>query len=123
MIKITIPGRPIPHVRMTQRGKFVKPNAIRYIGYKEMVGIISKRYFKQPSKNPISIQVDVYLWGKKTPMGMDGDVSNYLKTAEDALNKIAYDDDRQIVKTIATKQPCPNRVDERLEITIRELES
>lgn len=44
-------------------------------------------------------------------------------TAEDALNKIAYDDDRQIVKTIATKQPCPNRVDERLEITIEEVEA
>jgi crossover junction endodeoxyribonuclease RusA len=121
MIKFIVEGRPVPHVRMTQRGKFVKQNAARYIGYKQMVGLIAKRYFKKPSDKPIKIVVDVYLWGKTTPMGMDGDVSNFLKTAEDALNRIAYEDDRQIVKATATKQPCPSRVDERMEITIEEL--
>jgi crossover junction endodeoxyribonuclease RusA len=122
MIKFTVEGRPVPHVRMTQRGKYVKQNAARYIGYKQYVGLIAKRYFHKPSDKPIKIVVDVYLWGKTTPMGMDGDMSNYLKTAEDALNRIAYDDDRQIVKIEASKQSCYNRVDERMEITVEEIE-
>jgi crossover junction endodeoxyribonuclease RusA len=121
MIKLVIKGRPIPHVRMTQRGKFVKPNAIRYLGYKEEIGLIANTKFKQPSKLPIAIKVDVYLSGQRTPMGMDGDVSNYLKTAEDALNRIAYEDDRQIVRTEATKQPCESEAEERMEITIEEI--
>jgi crossover junction endodeoxyribonuclease RusA len=67
MIKFTVEGRPVPHVRMTQRGKYVKQNAARYIGYKQMVGLIAKRCFKKPSDKPIKIVVDVYLWGKQPP--------------------------------------------------------
>jgi len=44
-----------------------------------------------------------------TPLEVDtstlrGDVSNYLKLVEDALNGLAYDDDRQVHRLIGRKQ-------------------
>jgi Holliday junction resolvase RusA-like endonuclease len=44
-----------------------------------------------------------------TPMNIEksmlrGDVSNYLKLVEDALNGLAYDDDRQVHRLIGKKK-------------------
>jgi len=120
--KIVVPGRPIPYVRMTQRGKYVKKNAQRYMDYKSTVAW-SYKAKKGPKLNGnIEIGVTVYLHGKTTPMGMDGDVDNYIKTAMDSLNKIAYDDDRQVVRAIGEKKPCKSQKEERMEIKLREVE-
>jgi len=94
VIKIIIPGRPIPYVRMTQRGMYIKKNAQRYLDYKDTIGYIARSKIKAPSDKIIHISVLVYLNGKTTPMGKDGDADNYLKAACDGLNKIAYIDDR-----------------------------
>lgn len=118
--KIVILGRPIPYVRMTKRGKFVKENAQRYLTYKDKVGWIARSYIKTMSNKKIDIKVIVYLNGKKSEFGRDGDVDNYLKTAMDALNKIAYKDDRQVVKASVEKLSC-NQENERMEIKIREV--
>ena len=52
-------------------------------------------------------------------MGMDGDVDNYIKTAMDSLNGIAYDDDRQVVRAIGEKKPCKHASEQRMEIKLR----
>jgi len=116
-----IEGRPVPYTRMTKRSKWVDKAAIRYLGYKDMVGVIGRKYFKQPSDKPIRIKVDVYLFGVSTPMGKDGDTTNYVKAIEDGLNKIAYLDDRQIIEVHGRKMPCEKKIDERVEITIEEI--
>lgn len=119
-MKIVIPGRAIPHKRMTQRGKFVKKDAQRYLAYKDLIGYTARPKFKNVSDKDIEIGVKVYLYGKTTPMGLDGDVSNYLKTAEDGLNGIAYTDDRQIIRAYAEKIPC-KKIEERMEIFVKEV--
>lgn len=119
-MRIVIPGRPVPAVRMTGRGKFVKPNAQRYLNYKIEIGLMARTQIKTPSENKLIVAVTVYLWGKKTPMGMDGDIDNYLKSALDGLNKIAWLDDRQVVEATVGKIPCEKN-DERMEITLTEI--
>lgn len=49
------------------------------------------------------------------------DASNILKQVEDALNGLAYDDDRYIVETRCVKHPRTRIDEERLFITIEEL--
>jgi Holliday junction resolvase RusA-like endonuclease len=121
-MRIVIPGRPIPYVRMTQRGKYVKKNAQRYLAYKDIVGYTAKTSNIHVSDKKIKISVFIYLNGKKTPMGMDGDSDNYLKTACDSLNGIAYIDDRQITEAHVWKYPC-QKDEERMEIFIGEVEN
>ncbi len=119
-IKVIIPGRPVPYVRMTKRGKFVKQNAQRYLNYKEYIGFVSKGKIKRVSEKKIEIGVKVYLYGKTTEFGRDGDADNYLKAAMDGLNKIAYKDDRQVIKAIVEKIACDKK-EERMEIVIKEV--
>jgi len=121
MVKITIKGRPIPYVRMTQKGKYVRKNAQRYLSYKNIIGYIAKKKIKDPSDKIININVVVYLNGKSTPLGKDGDADNYLKAACDGLNKIAYIDDRQVWEAHVKKIPC-KKGEERMEIMIKEID-
>jgi Holliday junction resolvase RusA-like endonuclease len=114
---ITIPGRPIPAVRMTQKSKWNSDSAKRYLEYKNFIGIIAKRNFKTPTSEKVNVMVNVYLSGKKTPMGQDGDVDNYLKAALDGLNKIAWLDDRQVQAALVSKLSC-DEVEQRMEILI-----
>lgn len=64
-------------------------------------------------EGPVSIMVDVYVSGRR------GDADNYLKAAEDALNGIAYEDDRQIVDARVRVHKVPAR-EERTEVEILE---
>lgn len=120
-VEITAKGRPVPYVRMTQRGKYVKKNAQKYMDYKSTVAWTYKANKGTKLEGNIEIDVTVYLHGKTTPMGMDGDVDNYIKTAMDSLNKIAYEDDRQVVKAIGEKKPCKSPNEQRMEIKLREV--
>ena len=121
-MRFEIPGRPIPAVRMTGRGKYVKKNAQRYLGYKELIGYITASKFKAPMTGHVDIRVIVYLYGKTSIMGMDGDVDNYLKSAMDGLAGIAYLNDRQVIDGSAKKRPVKHKKDERMVIEIQESE-
>ncbi|EHQ88260.1 RusA family crossover junction endodeoxyribonuclease [Desulfosporosinus youngiae] len=118
---ITISGRPIPAVRMTGRGKYVKPEAARYLAYKEQIGWLALSQTKEPIINPVSVNVKVFLHGKSSLMGNDGDVDNYLKSALDGCNKIVWLDDRQVNKATVEKIPCRHAKDERMEIEVLEV--
>lgn len=120
-IGLIIEGRPVPYVRMTQRGKYVKKNAQRYLDYKNTIAWMYKGNRLPKLDGKLEINVIVYLHGKTTPMGMDGDVDNYIKTAMDSLNGIAYDDDRQVVRAIGEKKPCKHASEQRMEIKLREV--
>ena len=52
--------------------------------------------------------------------GRTPDLSNCIKSIEDGLNGIAYEDDRQIRRIIAEMEFVKHRADERAEIEIRE---
>jgi len=113
---ITIPGRPIPAVRMTQKTKWNKASK-RYLSYKDAIGIIALQHYKTPTCENVSVKVRVYLSGKTTPMGNDGDADNYAKSALDGLNKIAFVDDRQVMELMVCKEPC-KELEQRMEIWV-----
>jgi len=118
---LTIPGRPIPAVRMTQKTKWNKASK-RYLSYKDAIGDIARLHCREPTDKQVSVRVIVYLSGKKTPMGIQGDSDNYAKSALDGCNKIAYIDDRQVFELYVRKIPCQSD-EERMEIEINEVEN
>lgn len=102
-IALTIPGKPVPHVRMTRGqvqamrgGANVNRQAQRYLAYKEVIGWEWKIQMAgvQPIEGDVRIHVAVHL---VKPQSRRWDVSNVLKAVEDALNGLAYADDKQIV--------------------------
>ena len=117
---ITIPGRPVPYVRTTQKAKFASKSYARYRDYKQFIQIHAKNQFKQPViEGYVKISINVYLNGKSVPMGNDGDIDNYIKSILDSLNKIIFKDDRQVIEVHARKMPSKN---ERVEIEFEEIE-
>ena len=113
----TVPGRAIPAVRMTQRSKFT-PRAQRYLAYKNKVGWVARQHMQgKPTKEPVCVEIKVYLH-----RGVQGDVDNYFKSIADSLNKVVYQDDRQIRKIKASKIECESEEEERVEVRVYEIE-
>lgn len=116
-IMFTVPGRPVPAVRMTQKSKFVDPVAQRYLSYRELVGWTARTKIKIPITG--SVVVAVALIFKK---GHTGDIDNYVKSILDGCNKIAWKDDRQVVELHAYKRQGNHDTQECAEVWIEELE-
>lgn len=95
----TVEGQPVPAVRMTQRSKFVSKQAQRYLAFKAFVALTYLQSWggDAPLNGPVTLSVTVHL---ARPQARRWDASNVLKGFEDALNTLAYHDDRQI--TVAT---------------------
>ena len=109
MTYFSIDINPMGAVRMTQAGKFVKDNAKRYLSYKNVLGYEAKKHFKEPLNGPIEMIVVFYMQEpKKMPKGrtlptVKPDIDNMVKGVMDSLNKIAWNDDNQVVKVSMTK--------------------
>jgi len=114
LYRLVIPGRPVPAVRMTQRGKFVSRAAQRYLAYKNQVAWFAKQARIRPVEGPVEVEGVVYIHG-----GREGDVDNYCKTLLDALNGIAWVDDRQVRRATVEKRKVDTAKEERAEIIIR----
>ena len=110
-ITFTVPGRPVPAVRMTQRGKYVKPQAQRYLAYKDIVGWTASAKIKTPMEGPVGIEIRVVWSGK----GHKADIDNLTKGIMDAVNMIVWHDDKQ-VDVIRTQREIgePERVEVRV---------
>jgi Holliday junction resolvase RusA-like endonuclease len=113
-MRFTVPGPPQTWKRTnTFKGRRITDKAMkayqnRIRGYASVSGV-------RRMDGPLSIRVDVYL------ARMAGDWDNYGKNVCDALNGIAYDDDRQIVDGRVVKHRDP--ANPRLEVTIEAVES
>lgn len=118
MIEFTVPGRPVPAVRMTRRSKWVDPQAQRHLEYKEFVGWIAKQAYKgEPLTGDVAVRFTFYL----KPKGRRPDLSNLSKMIEDALNKIVWKDDVQVAHSEATRIFSESEP-ERVEIVVEEVE-
>ena len=97
MIEIVIPGRPVPAARMTQRGKWIKANAKRYLAYKDIVRWTAWDVMREqglpPLDGDIGVELKAYING-----GRPGDVDNIAKAVFDGLNGVVWYDDRQVAE-------------------------
>ncbi len=112
IITFTVPGRPVPAVRMTQRSKWGK-RAQRYLAYKGEVGWAAKAASCPRFKGRVRVDIDLYIRD-----GRIGDVDNYAKSILDGLNGVAWEDDKQVVELHIyrhTERP------QRAEVRIQEL--
>jgi crossover junction endodeoxyribonuclease RusA len=110
----TVPGRPVPAVRMTQRSKWVDEAAQRYLAYKQAVGWSAKTKIKNPIESLIAVTINFYYH-----RGNPGDIDNLSKAVLDGCNKIAWNDDRQVIELHAYRH---KNFDERTEVEITEME-
>ena len=113
-MKFTVPGHPIPAVRMTRRGKFVKKAAGRYLAYKNHIGWCAKAAGIKQITGDVEVIGTAYIYGRS------GDIDNLAKAWLDGLNVIAWIDDRQVKRLIVEKRKVTTKVAERAEIEIRE---
>ena len=113
MIEFVVPGRPVPAVRMTQRGKWVRPEAQRYLEYKQFIGWVAKTYVREILTGEVRLHVEAYV-----DKGRPGDLDNIIKSIQDGLNGIAWKDDCQVVEIHAKRH---KGVPERVEVAIREI--
>lgn len=93
IITFTIPGRPVPAVRMTQRSKWKDPRAQKYLDYKGTVGWAAKAVRCPRFKGRVRVDIDLHIRG-----GRIGDVDNYAKSILDGLNGVAWEDDEQVIE-------------------------
>lgn len=93
IIEFTIPGRPVPAVRMTQRSKWKNERAKKYLTYKGTVGWAAKAVRCPRFKGRVRVDIDLYIQG-----GRIGDVDNYAKSILDGLNGVAWFDDEQVAE-------------------------
>jgi len=117
MIRITIPGRPVPKARprLGVRGRtayIYTPENTR--AYEQLVGMCARAAAPAPLQGPVEMRAVIYL-----RRGRRGDLDNYLKCLCDGLNGIAWLDDGQVVRIEAEIRRC-KRDEERVEIEIRE---
>lgn len=124
-ITLTLPGRPVPAVRMTQRSKFVDPQAQRYLVYKRAVG-----YYALAAKVPrplpwewVGISLNVYLRAirvKGAPARLPknaGDWDNYAKSVQDALQAAGVlANDRCVIEGHVKLHMCDTDGQQRVEV-------
>lgn len=115
MIKLFIPIVPMGAVRTTQRQKWVDKRAQRYFTYKQQIALLAKQYIHTPSDKPILVDIAFYMpipdsWSKKKKERFNGavhtskaDIDNLIKGCFDAINKIAWQDDRQVYEVHSRK--------------------
>lgn len=90
-LALTFPGRPVPAARMTRNGKWVRPDAQRYLAYKEEIGWRAREVVKDILLGPLAVAIKAYYGGGKA-----ADVDNLAKSILDACNMVVWNDDTQI---------------------------
>lgn len=106
-------------VRMTQRGKFVNKQAIKYLNYKSAVRLSAQSQYKgELIDTPIEVECRFYfsppksytktklkqISSKQMLYTKKPDVDNLFKGVTDALNGVIYKDDSQIIKATMYKE-------------------
>ncbi|WP_353990066.1 RusA family crossover junction endodeoxyribonuclease [Pediococcus argentinicus] len=136
MIKIVIPGEPVPQgrPRFVSRGKFVQTyDPKKSKDYKKMVAnIVKEQYQSKPTKKAVHVELNVYrpiqksitkkirdlrLSGADRPI-VKGDIDNYFKAVTDACTGLIWADDAQIVSTKSNKWYSDNP---RVELFVEEI--
>lgn len=135
MIQLTVPGEPMgkARARMTRAGIMYTPK--KTVNYETLIRELF--IVKYPDFHPLDgpVRMDLSAWlkipktSKKKTEAMEAgeirptkkpDMSNILKAVEDALNTLAYLDDKQIVEIEIEKRYSSRP---RIELLIEEVET
>lgn len=102
-LTLSIPLRPMAAVRMTHRSKYVSLRAKAYLAWKEAVGLamLSAMRGAPPFEGLLGVHLE-FAWQPRTPKDTPGDLSNLVKSCEDAGNRIVWVDDKNIRCIVAT---------------------
>lgn len=119
MVELRFPIKAMGAVRMTQRGKFVNKQAIKYLDYKSAIRMLAKMQYKgELIDTPIEVECRFYfsppksytktklkqISSKQMLYTKKPDVDNLFKGVTDSLNGVIYKDDSQIVKATMHKE-------------------
>jgi Holliday junction resolvase RusA-like endonuclease len=101
IMRMTVPGDPIPkgRPRFTRSGHAYTPARTR--NAEKAIAVLAlqamrKHGSKQPSCGPVALSISFYV-------RRDADIDNLVKLVSDALNRIAYNDDRQVMALQAAR--------------------
>ena len=113
MIQFSVTTTPMGAVRMTQRGKWVKPTAQKYLSYKGLIAWEARKHIKEPLNGPVSVSMEFYFPTPKRKKTAEErgiyptvkpDIDNCVKGVFDALNGIAWKDDNLVVEQQSIKR-------------------
>jgi crossover junction endodeoxyribonuclease RusA len=124
MISFTVPGKPIPAQRMTQRSKW-SARARRSLDYQEHVATVATlhvkdrplpwRYVATTLRFYLMVRKDGHLPGNRL------DIDNACKSVLDGCQYAnIFANDRCVVEAHLFVLPCQTAAEERVEITITE---
>lgn len=123
MTIFTVPGRPVPAMRMTQGTKWSKP-AQRSLLYQRTVGMFARAEIRNPLPwEYIEVQITIYLKVNKKGQlpGNRGDWDNYAKAVCDGMQYgEVFLNDRSITRGIVDVLPCATEAEERVEVVLLE---
>ena len=97
-LRFEVPGRPVPAVRMTQRGAHTPDHPKRKqmdacLAFKNAVGWAAQQAGAVVWTGPVIVAINVHI---RNPLKRRWDLDNVLKSCTDALNGVCYVDDKQI---------------------------
>lgn len=95
----TVPGPPVPkqRARRAPNGVWYTPTKTR--DYERLVASCALHAGAKPKTGPVHITLAIF-W----PDRRSRDADNVLKSIQDGLNSIAYDDDRQVIGFTVTTE-------------------
>jgi len=112
-MKLSIETKPLPAPR-PRFGKYGTYNKKEYTEYKQKIAWMYKVRGGKMHDGVVNIKIDFFFmvpksWSKKKKESMDGylpraDVDNLTKAVLDALNGVAYKDDKQVQSLFVRKQ-------------------
>lgn len=111
-----VPGPPVPFTRVL-RGERSK-RAAKYRAYRAEVALRAKEAGAEPIDGPVWLSVAVFL---VKPEKRTYDLDNCYKGCADALNAIAYHDDRQIIRGEFGIYPADFGLPEGVNVIVRSL--
>lgn len=114
-MEFVIPGRCVPAPRITRMGRR-SPRTMRYMSYRQDIVWSAKAAGVRPIPKGEDVAVRIVLYLQKK--GNQGDLDNYQKTILDALNGVAWDDDRQVQDIHARRIWVGKQDDERVAVEI-----
>ena len=119
MIKFTVPIEPLPQPR-PRFSRFGVYEPKKITEYKKAIAAVAKLAMKdsEPMTGELSAVIKLYRKYKRCSRQF-GDFDNHAKSICDALNKIVYADDSQIVRCVVEK--FTDKENPRVEVEINEI--